>query len=306
MPDLKLLLQALSLSLAIAFFLQLCVSRLTNRPTAKGFMSTVILAVAFFAGSVYLGGTPRVPPAEDRDRLLLVLVPFIVIVEGMSAWLPFTAKWLSRAAVAFATIPILLYGTPYLSESELARTVGSIGGLAVLLWLSAVHLGHLSQRAPRLVGYTFVLTSFAAGLTVLLSGYLSAGLMGFILGASLFGSSVASRLARDPSGQVFLPLVCIFGLSVVGGYFGTLPLWIGVTVFAAPNLLGIIELKTFGRIPAGGRKLLGIAAVTIPLAVAVMSCVRAFEKDSAPAAQRSEGSEPSASDYLNFGQPPSK
>src|SRR5437879_4972119 len=68
------------------------------------------------AGIVLLGATPRWPPREDQDRLLLLLFPAVLAIElvapflGRLRWL----AWLPRLVVAGGAPRVLLHNTIYL------------------------------------------------------------------------------------------------------------------------------------------------------------------------------------------------
>src|SRR5712692_5860979 len=115
-------------------------SVLAIRTAVGGVLS---VSVGFFAGCWWLGVRPHWPPLEDQDRLLLILLPAVIVVELVAAllkselrnpkseigspdirvsnfgfrilsldiWLP----WLQRLAVAAIAGRILLHNSIYIT-----------------------------------------------------------------------------------------------------------------------------------------------------------------------------------------------
>ncbi len=93
---------------------------------------------AFVAGCWIWSGRPRWPLAEDQDRLLAVLVPGLLLCETVAVALPRWLGWLPRLVAAVATLPILLYGSAYLTEA---------GGPGTRLWGIAELWAYLAAGA---------------------------------------------------------------------------------------------------------------------------------------------------------------
>src|SRR5262249_6637168 len=70
------------------------------------------IAAAFAIGCYLLGIIPKWPPTESMDRMLLILLPTVAVVELVAALrvVPCLILWGSRIAVAAGAAPILLYG----------------------------------------------------------------------------------------------------------------------------------------------------------------------------------------------------
>src|SRR5215471_13747611 len=104
MPDPILILQ----SMAAAAVTDAVVVLLARWPRqtfspARGSAACVLgVGVGVLFGCWWLGIRPHWPPREDQDRLLLILLPAIVVVEFVAAFLvraPYLA-WLLRFGVA--------------------------------------------------------------------------------------------------------------------------------------------------------------------------------------------------------------
>src|SRR5437763_1717160 len=68
------------------------------------------------AGAWALGLAPRVPPREDLDWLLLVLLPAAVVAEVAAERLKGWKQWPLRVLVAAATVPLLVHGSSYVTD----------------------------------------------------------------------------------------------------------------------------------------------------------------------------------------------
>ena len=90
------------------------------------------VASGFFLGCWVLGNRPHWPPRDDHDRLFIVVLPAIVLVELLAASKR-VPRWLVnalRAAVIIGTAPVLLFGTSYLSDQN-GRRSGVVEGPGV-------------------------------------------------------------------------------------------------------------------------------------------------------------------------------
>src|SRR5439155_2701424 len=103
--------------------------------TAVGGVLSV--SVGFFVGCWWFGVRPHWPPLEDQDRLLLILLPAVIVVELLAALLQFRIRnvkseiapsdirvsnlgyswlpWLLRLAVVAAAGRILLHDSSYIT-----------------------------------------------------------------------------------------------------------------------------------------------------------------------------------------------
>ena len=115
MPDKVRMLEALAAAaLVAAVVLLLCGLGRKRRPAWAASGAVLGVGLGFCVGGYWLGVRPHWPPREDQDRLLLILLPTVVVVEVIATAVGKWA-WLLRGAVA-ATAPAKL------SES----TLGSV------------------------------------------------------------------------------------------------------------------------------------------------------------------------------------
>lgn len=300
MPDMLVLLEATAVAAIVGLVVGMLGSRKSSAPALVNFRLTLAVAAGLLLGSLVLKGLPNFPPTEDRDRLLLLLLPLVALAQLTSDLLARwpIAKWLCHGGVAFSSLPILLHGTNYLG-SEPTKPVLVLAGIAALLWLYWSLMTPLAKHVPGWVGVSMVLSAFASGVAILLSGYMSAGLLGFVLGAGLAGVTLATWICKTDEYPVGIAIVGNFSLVAMGAYFGTLPIWVAATLLFAPLLLWTMELPGICRLPRAARVLASLVCVTVPLGGAVARSMQSFQQDSV---QTSTAPEPSADDYLNFGR----
>ena len=222
-------------------------------------------------GCYLLQQKPRWSLAEDQDRLLTLLLPLAVLVECVAAFRK-VPRWLAcglRLLLAASAAPILLHNSRYITDQAGPGTrdwstwtiVEVLGGLGLLLSAAWASLGLLMHRAPgRSVPLALALLGFSAGMTIMLSGYLSAGELGLPLAAALVGIVLASFVC-SPLPALTAPLgvgvVALFGLLVIGRFFGSLTTSHALLLFAAPQLCWLPELPYLRKLRPSWR---GLAA----------------------------------------------
>jgi len=267
----------------------------------------------FIAGCYVLGWRPRWEVMEDKDRFLLLLIPLAMLVECLSAAprLPRSISWIGRGALAFAATPLLLWNTVYLkdvagpgtrqwSETELILWLSGLGALLTTVW-TLLDWRHV-RRPGRSTPLALALTTAAAALTVMLSGYLTGGQMGLPLAAAVTGGVLASFLLRGAgvtSGACTIPLVGLFGLLVIGRFFGELATWQGLVIFLCPLLTWVTELPIARRLRRGLRDVLALVLVTGCAGGVVYLAQKPPEGTSTKSPSTPA---PTVDDYLNFGK----
>jgi len=331
MPDPILILQAMAAAaLTAAAVLLLCVW-LRRRPRAQPMSAGSALGVGlgFFAGCWSLGLRPHWPALEDRDRLLLILLPIVVGVElvavfaGRSRWL----TGLLRLLVAAGAAPVLLYNTSYLTDlagpgtrewtpaqtrMNLTGMAAALAGVWTALTLLARRTGLHANLLPaaeadrtteRSIPLAVALVLAGAGVTVMLSGYASGGEMGLPLAAALAGVVGASLALRKPfygEGALSVAVVGLFALLVMGRFFGQLATGHAALLFLGLLLCWLPELPYVRRLGPRLRGFARVVLVAVPVAVALTLAQQKFVEESSrtsPGAQ-----EPSIQDYMNFGK----
>ena len=148
---------------------------------------------------------------------------------------PRWVAWLLRLGLAAAAAPILLHHSTYLTDlsgphsaewspAQAAAILLGLGGVLAAVWgLLALLQARTSERsaAPSLA-----LTSLAAALTVMLSGYYRGGLLGLPLAGAVAGATLASFAApaeRGTDGCLGVAVIGLFSVLLIGRFFGSLP-----------------------------------------------------------------------------------
>jgi hypothetical protein len=311
MPDRMLLLKALATTAAAAAAVLLLCGWPWRAPGARrrGVGWAVGVGGAFYLGARLLGTAPKWPPREDQDRFLLLLLPAVVAVEAVAAaarrwWL----AWPLRLAVAAGAARLLLHETTYLadlagpgtSEWTTAQTWQILGGLAAALAVTWAALTPLA-RGPRArsVPAALAVAAAGAGATVMMSGYLTGGLLGLPLAAALAGAAVASLLltgTEDARGALGVGLIGLFAVVVAGRFFGTLTTRHAALLLVAPLLCWPPELPFVRRAWPWLRGALAVVLVAVPVGVAVTEARERFTAASRP----TDPKQPTLEDYENY------
>jgi hypothetical protein len=264
-------------------------------------------------GCWLLGVRPHWPIREDLDRLLLIVMPAVMLVELAAALtkVPRSLIWSARLLIAAGVSRVLLHGTSYLAGSTEAGawSVGQawaiLAGLALSLGAVWVLLGLLAHRAPGLSLWVCLAGPCAgAALTVMLSGYATGGQIGLPLAGALLGAGMASLAlprALRGRGPVGMAVVGLFSLLVIGRFFGELT-WLHAALLLLAPLLGwLVELPQFYKLRPWARELVRVIAVGLVVAGVVVHAQRRFVQAFQSPSGAPPGA-PTAQDYLDFGR----
>jgi hypothetical protein len=260
------------------------------------------VGAAFFVGARLLEARPQWPPASDEDRFLLLLLPAVVLAETVATlfigrwWL----VWLPRLVVAGGAARVLLHGTVYLtdaagpgtrewSEGQTALILGGSAAALLVVWGALdvlVRKGRGTSVCLAVAG-----TCAAAGVTIMLSGYLSGGQLGLPLGGALTGATLAVWFFSSPgreTGALAVGLVGLFALLIMGRFFGELTTRHALILLAAPLLCWLPELPR------------GVQRVVLVVALAAGVALQAWEKHQQEEQAPGNSWEGSSDDYEQF------
>jgi len=286
------------------------------------------VAIAFYVGCWFLGFALRWPTSADpnasivlpvvssnQDRLLLLIVPALVLVEIVAAVLGrFRAvAWLPRLAIAALAARVILHNGKYIkdwdgpgsatwSPDQIKMYLGGMGALLAVVWAS------LAVMAKREAGKWSVPTALAVmcaggGMNVIFYGDLTDGRIGIPISAALIGLVAAIFLLSgktDVTGVIGLGIVILYSILLSGLFFSELRILNAALIFAAP-LLGLpVELPFASRLKPTFRGHLRIVLIAAPVFVAVVLGFMQHQKDAV--ATSADSNEPTAEDYMNFGK----
>jgi hypothetical protein len=315
MPDPILIVGAMSIALAVSAVLVGTIGWPRPRFTSIDAGWTLGIGAGFFLGCWVLRMRPHWPPRDDQDRLFVLVLPAMLLVELLAA-LPEVSLWLVwplRLAVMTGGARVMLHGTSYITDltgpgtREWSPALAGLifCGLAALAGTVWVLLTFLARRAPGpSVPLSLAVVSAGAAVTVMLSGYATGGQIGLPLAASVVGAMAAMLVVTRSSrgtGPLGVPIIGLFSLLVIGRFFGELASAPAILLFCAPLLGWLTELPYVRQLPTWARGLARLILVgTLVLAV-VAYAERKFVDDS----QSTSGSapqEPSVQDYIDFGR----
>jgi hypothetical protein len=273
------------------------------------------IVAGYYAGCGLLGIRPRWPIRETLDRLLVLVLPAVLAIELLAAFprVPRWLIWAMRMVIAGLGARVLLHGSIYLSgdvgPNSLAWTpaqawtiLGAIAAAEAAAW---VLLARLARRpAGASLPLALAITIGGASVTIMLSGYLEGGQAGLPLSAAFLGASAVALMLPGISGStapVGLAIVGLSSLLVIGRFFGDLRTDHAILLFLAPLLALLPELPRVRRLPPWARGLLRVLLVGLVVSGVLADAARRFMGLSGAAAAPG-AKEPTADDYLKFGQ----
>jgi hypothetical protein len=300
--------------LTTALVLGLCTwwSRRRASQPSRGIDCGWVLGIAAgsYLGCWLLGTWPHWPPREDLDRVLLIIIPAVLIVELLAAltklgWL----AWALRAAIIVCGARVLLHGSRYLagsptqawSPAQTAMILGSLAGAQAAAWIL---LARLARRAPGIspvVGLAIAVGGSA--LTIMLSGYATGGQAGLPLSAALLGGAAVALVqpaAARADAPIGVGVVGLFSLLVIGRFFGDLRTDHALVLCAALLLAWLPELPRLRRLPSWARGLLRVLLVGLVVGAVLGDAARRFAAEWGPTQPGAK--EPSIEDYMNSGR----
>ncbi|MEX0979289.1 MAG: hypothetical protein WDZ48_10575, partial [Pirellulales bacterium] len=235
------------------------------RPWRRDARWTWAIGAGVLAASGATDQWPHWPPLEDRARFLTLLVPLTLVVETLAATMRSRGKaWILRLGLTAVVAPILLHNSVYLadlngrnsaewSHGEAAIVLCGLAALGALVW--AMMSGLQSRTSTPTVLWVLVLDALATAVTVMLSGYYRAGLLGLGLAGALAGATLASYIAqpRSPTrGSLGMSVIGIFAVVLVGRFFGALSTSLAACLLLAPLLAWTVELPRLRERALGG------------------------------------------------------
>ncbi len=332
MPDEMLILRAVAASAVTAAIVVLLCGWpwRVPRPVRASLGCVLGTGAGFYVGCWLLGWRPQWSLAEDQGRLMLVLIPAVLLVESLAAFLGSFRwpAWLLRLVVAGGAARVLLHDTVFLVDKGLpdtpewtpAQAYMILACLAVALAGVWVALAALARRTSldssptesaarggvsgRSVPLVLAGACAGAALTIALSGYASGGLLGLPLAAALTAVvvvSMAPSTRLDMTGVIGVGVVGLFALLVVGRFFGSFTTLNAALLFFGPLLCWLPEL------PPRFRGLVRVALAAAPVVVALTLAQVKFVEDSARPAPRKKAPAPppgvpetKPDDYQNY------
>ncbi len=317
MPDPMLIMIAMGVSVVVSA-VSLAIIGLGYRPVRASLCDagwTLGIGLGFFVGCWVLGIRPHWRPREDLDRLLVVVLPAVIVVELMGAFprVPRWLVWLFRLGLVAGSARVLLHGTSYIADltgpgtSEWSPSLAwlILGGLAALEGAVWVSLSLLGQRAPGpSLSICLAITIAGAAVTVMLSGYATGGQTGLPLAAAVIGATamllILTRASRGvgPSG---IAVVGLFSLLIIGRFFGELGSVHTLALFCVPLLAWLPELPRLNRLPTWARGVIRVVVVGVAVTVILVRAQTKFDHDFQSPGGTGRN-EPSLDDYLDFGK----
>jgi hypothetical protein len=257
---------------------------LEARPADGRWSGGLALAAALWAAQLGLSGPP-VAPGGDLTPTGLDWLAWVTLAAAflLPAEPQLGRRWaLLRGALAIVTVELVLRNRFASRWTEGAEAAGWAVGLAALILVEWAALGRL-LRAPGARGplVVWLLAGHLAGIAALtgsvtigqLAGALAAG-----AGAALVAAWWRPRVTLAGAGAG-LATLALAGLTLNAHFFSYTPGTDALLVAAAP-LVGLLgELPPLRRERPWARTLTTAILVSLPLAVALVRALLAFESD---------------------------
>jgi hypothetical protein len=274
------------------------------------------LGIGFYLGCRALGIWPHWPPLEDQDRLLALVIPFVLGIELLAA-VPSVPGWLIgtlRLAMVGLGARILLHETIYLTDVAGPGTrewspavawlvLGCLAASEAAVWAL---MSLLTRRRPGVSPVVCLSVSTAgSAVTIMLSGYATGGQAGLPLAAALLGATaVAPALRPGPArgtGAIGVAVVGLFSLLVIGRFFGELSSPHAILLFSSPLLGWLPELPGLRRLAPWARGLARVLFTAFLVFAIVIHAAWKFVAESQPSTGPGSN-EPAIEDYTDFGR----
>jgi len=297
MPDPVLALKATAAAAGVAAVVMLLSAFLFRKGRSGLAALAEVLAVGsgIGLGCWWLGFPPKFPPIEDRDRLLLVLLPAVGIVEIIAASL--RRKWVGRVLRVLLALPIpllLLFGSGWLpaswtpggdpsapstwTQQEAVEILSGLGVLLAVVW--SLSIWTAQRPAGYVVPAALGLVTAAAGVSVMLSGSASGGLIGLPFAGVAAGTLLACLLfarTHPMTGVVGIGSVFLFGLLMGGRFFGELTSTNFALLIATPLVCcAVLALPPMQKTKVPLRFVVALVACLLPAGAATGLAYRSF------------------------------
>lgn len=297
MPDPVLYVKAMLAAAGASAIFVLALGRFRRPAGARRLSLAVVVGIALglIAGCAMLQIYPDWPPANALARLVVFVLPVAVVVEVAATFerVPRWLVWGLRLLLAAAVGRIVLHGSVYLdgrsSDWTVSQANTALALSAALLGAEWIVLNWLSRRAAALsIPLALAGASLAAGLAIMLGGYLRGGEAALPLVAAVAGAALglwATTSQRGLEGAVGISLVGLGGLLFIGRFFGELSTTSALAILLAPLLCIVSELPQIRRRNALVVGVVRLACVALPLAIVLAEAKHEFDKKSAPSAE---------------------
>ncbi len=236
------------------------------------------------------------PPVNGLDRFLIIVVPATLVIELIAGFpaVPRWLAWLLRMSLASMIPRILLHGSVHLSGSNSTpwQAVAVMGIAALFLVISWSLLALLSQRSRGVpIVLALYLATQCAGLTIMMAGYIKGGAAACPLAAILVAAALwtylagSGRFATAPSispAVLGIGIVGLFGLLLIGIFFGRISIVSGLVMLLAPLLCWITQISWLRHRQGWVVGSMGLLLVALPLLIVLLKAKHDFDRDMAP------------------------
>lgn len=258
--------------------------------------SLVAMACGLAVGYFLLALNLAWPPRNGLDRLLLVVFPAAILIEGIATidQVSTSAAWFLRISLAVLVPRALLHDSVYLSNAENnlpQLVIALVAGGALLAGVWSL-VSWLSERSPGVsIPISLGLAIQCAGIAIMLAGYIKGGAAAIPLAATIIATSVTSAIAMklvsktsfiSSPAMMGIGVVGLFGLLLIGRFFGRLSTEAALMLLLAPLLCWATEIPLLRKRKPWFVEFARITLVAIPLVIVLVFAKRDFDQRMAP------------------------
>ncbi|HWP40905.1 MAG TPA: hypothetical protein VNL70_08260, partial [Tepidisphaeraceae bacterium] len=254
-------------------------------PLAGGYWGAALALAAGYAWtfSSISGQWPAFPPldATGSTPYLTAGVALLSILLESVLRLPLVVRWIGLCLLFMAMFAILFANKlrfELWTAAEAAAWIGVAGVLSALWWISFEQLANMGERIA--VAWAGAILAAALAMLLMMSGSIILGRLGLAVSGAAIPLGIMALWKKDrfgPQRGGNTVLTALLGCLLWSGYhlaeLQTLPLCL---VGVAPLLLWAGRAPGVRRLPPVVRTLTMLAAVAVPLALALAITIRAF------------------------------
>ena len=256
-------------------------------------------AAGMYVGCWVLRVPWKWPPMNAMDRFRELILPVTVAIELLACWkiVPESIVWILRCSAMVILAGVLLFGSVYFARD--AETLISWQTWLILListlslivvWLPLLRLS--VKRAATSIGIAVAMCIQAAGVAIMLAGYVNGGAAAIPLASAVLATTVTTLLVSGTAnlrGVISVAVIALFSLLFIGRFFGALSTAQGVVIFFSPLLCALTELPAIRHLKPLQIAIIRIVLVAIPLLIVLVLSKLQFDHRMAPLLSQNDG-----------------
>ena len=160
----------------------------------------------------------------------------------------------------------------------------------IVVWLPLLRLS--VKRAATSIGIAVAMCIQAAGVAIMLAGYVNGGAAAIPLASAVLATTVTTLLVSGTAnlrGVISVAVIALFSLLFIGRFFGALSTAQGVVIFFSPLLCALTELPAIRHLKPLQIAIIRIVLVAIPLLIVLVLSKWQFDQRMTPLLSQNDG-----------------